>query len=191
LDDRLALLLHPVRIRLMHALRVGGRLTTSELCARLPDLSKASVYRQVERLVRGGVFEVESERRVRGVVERRYRLVPRAATVSADEATGMTLEDHRKVFTAAMAMLMADFGSYLDCANANPTADKVSYRQYVVWLSPEERAQLVDNMSRMLRSLMRKKSTGGRAPHILSTVFFPASHPQPPIVRPLKRSRVA
>src|SRR5215469_9099426 len=92
LDERLALLLHPVRMRLVHAMRAGGSLTTRELCTQLPDLPKATVYRQVERLARGGVFEIESERRVRGVVERRFRLVPGAATVSAEDAKAMTLE---------------------------------------------------------------------------------------------------
>ena len=51
--SRLALLLHPVRMRLVNALSAGRSLTTTELCARLPDLPKATVYRQVAQL-RGG-----------------------------------------------------------------------------------------------------------------------------------------
>jgi DNA-binding transcriptional ArsR family regulator len=174
-DERLALLLHPVRLRLVHALRAGGSLTTRELCARLPELPKATIYRQVERLARGGVLEVESERRVRGAVERRYRLVPEAAAVNAADARSMTLEDHRRVFPAAMAALMADFDAYLDRPDADPFADQVSYRQYVVWLSPQERARFIDELGRLVRSLTANEVNDNRAAHILSTLFFPAT----------------
>jgi DNA-binding transcriptional ArsR family regulator len=175
LDDRLALLLHPVRLRLVHALRADGKLTTRELCARLPELPKATIYRQVERLARGGVFEVESERRVRGAVERRYRLVPEAAAVSADDARTMTIEDHRRVFPAAMAALMADFDTYLDRPDAAPFADQVSYRQYVLWLTPMERARFIAELGRLLRSLSPSQPNDDGAPYLLSTVFFPAN----------------
>lgn len=175
MDERLALLLHPVRMRLVHAMRAAGRLTTRELCAQLPDLPKATVYRQVERLARGGVFEVVSERRVRGAVERRYRLIASAAAVSVDDAKMMTLEDHRRAFTAAMAALIADFGAYLDRGRADPSADSVSYRQYLVWLSPDERSQLIDQLGKMVRGLALNGPQEDRAPHTLSTVFFPAS----------------
>ena len=180
MDERLALLLHPVRMRLVHAMRAAGSLTTRELCAQLPDLPKATVYRQVERLARGGVLEVESERRVRGAVERRYRLIPSAAAVSVDDARTMTLEDHRGAFTAAMAALIADFGAYLDRGRADPSADQVSYRRYLVWLSPEERSGLIDELSQMVRSLARNEPTETRTPHTLSTVFFPARSDAPP-----------
>ena len=64
--DTLELLAHPVRLRIVHAMRGGRTLTTAELGARLPDVSKAMLYRHVELLATGGVLEVAGERRVRG-----------------------------------------------------------------------------------------------------------------------------
>ncbi len=176
MDERLALLLHPVRLRLVHAMRAAGRLTTRGLCERLPDLPKATVYRQVARLARGGVFQVESEHKVRGVVERLYRLVPSAVAVSIEDAKAMTAEDHRRGFTAAMAALMADFDAYLDRPEASPVTDGVTYRQFVVWLTPEERSRLIDELGRIVLALARNAPDDVRAPHILSTVLFPAEH---------------
>jgi DNA-binding transcriptional ArsR family regulator len=174
LDARLELLLHPVRLRLVHALRLAGRLTTGELCARLPDLPKATVYRQVAKLADGGVFQVESERKVRGVMERLYRLDVGAANVSALDAARMTIEDHRQGFTAAMTALMADFSGYLDRDGANPLDDEVSYRQFVLWLTEEERSRLVTDLGRTVLGAVRHPMNEGRSPFILSTVFFPA-----------------
>lgn len=174
MDERLALLLHPVRLRLVHALRAGGRLTTGDLCGRLPDLPKATVYRQVERLMRGGVFEVDSERKVRGVVERTYCLALGGGAVSVEDARAMTPEDRRRGFTAAMAALMADFGAYLDRDDARPVDDAVSYRQFVVWLTPDERSRLIGELGRIVLSLTRNTADDARAPYLLSTIFFPA-----------------
>lgn len=177
--SRVELLLHPVRLRLVHATRAAGTLTTSELCARLPDVPKATVYRQVERLVSGGVFEVESTRQVRGAVERRYRLAEGGAVLDAAAARSMTLDDHRRGFTAAAAALIGDFHAYLDRDGADPMADEVSYRQYTVWLSPAERSQLIRDLSGPLRALTSNTPGGGRDPYMLSTIFFPSGGPPP------------
>ncbi len=64
------LLLHPVRLRIVHGLFGGRELTTTQLGARMPDVSKVTVYRQVAMLVEGGFMEVAGEQRVRGAVER-------------------------------------------------------------------------------------------------------------------------
>jgi hypothetical protein len=174
-STRLNLLLHPVRLRLVNTLAAGGTLTTAELCERLPDLAKATLYRQVELLRRGGVFEIESERRVRGAVERRYRLAPRGTLVDPDSARSMTLEDHRRGFTAAMAALMGEFNAYLDRGGAEPTRDEVSYKQFTLWLKPAERSRLIREFSRLLRPRMKRGPGAGRVPYLVSTIFFPAS----------------
>jgi DNA-binding transcriptional ArsR family regulator len=112
--NKLDLLLHPVRLRIVHAM-LGGRITTtSELCARLPDVSKASVYRHVALLAEGGLREVEGEQRMHGAVERRYRLHQARAVIDRDVAAPMSLEEHRNGFAAAMAALLAEFNAYLD-----------------------------------------------------------------------------
>jgi DNA-binding transcriptional ArsR family regulator len=107
-------LLHPVRLRILHAMSGGRTTTTSELCARLSDVSKATVYRHVALLAEGGLLEVEGEQRVHGAVERRYRLHQARAVIDQDAAALMSLQEHRNGFAAAMAALLAEFNAYLD-----------------------------------------------------------------------------
>jgi len=114
---------------------------------------------------------------VRGAVERRYRLVEGAAAVDMQAARSMTLDDHRAGFTAAAAALIGDFHAYLDRAGADPIADEVSYRQYTVWLSPEERSRLIRDIWGPLRALLENGPGDGRDPYLLSTIFFPSSGP--------------
>src|SRR5689334_7667798 len=108
------LLLHPVRLRIVHAMAGGRILTTSQLRARMPDVSKATMYRQIGLLADGGLLEVEGEQRVGGAVERRYRLRQPPPVIDADTAAKASLEDYRRAFSVAMAALLGEFDAYLD-----------------------------------------------------------------------------
>ncbi|MFB4301464.1 helix-turn-helix domain-containing protein [Actinomadura sp. NTSP31] len=169
--DTLELLAHPVRLRVVHAMRGGRLLTTSDLCARIPDVSKATVYRHIDLLVAGGVLEVAEERRVRGAVERRYRLHQDRAAI--DPGTPLSPDDHRRGFAAAMAALLAEFGAYLDRDGADPAADLVGYRQHAVWLSEEELRGLIAEMRAAIAPRLANRAAPGRAQYLLSPILFP------------------
>jgi DNA-binding transcriptional ArsR family regulator len=177
--DAVELLLHPVRLRIVHALSGGRALTTTELGARLPEVSKVTVYRQVALLAENGFLEVAGEQRVRGAVERRYRLRQDRPVVDAAAAAAMSLEDHRRGFAAAMAVLIAEFNSYLDRDGADPVADAASYRQGTLWLSPDELAEMISEMLGVLRARIASKPTPGRTPYLLSAILFPTGPPHP------------
>jgi DNA-binding transcriptional ArsR family regulator len=177
--DTADLLLHPIRLRVVHALAGGRELTTAELCARMPEVAKVSMYRHVALLAEAGFLEVAGEHRVRNVVERRYRLRRDRPTIDGDTAAALTLDDHRRGFAAAMAVLIAEFNAYLDRDGANPTADSVSYRQGTLWLSPEELTRLLGNLLAVLRPCLGNQPAAGRAPYLLSPILFPTQPHRP------------
>lgn len=177
------LLLHPVRLRIVHALSSGRELTTTQLCARIPDVSTVTVYRQVAPLVEGGFVEVAGEQRVRGAVERRYRLRQDRPVIDADTAAAMTPEDHRRGFATAVAVLIAEFNAYLERDGIDPAAEGVSYRQGMLWLSPDELAEMTRKMLGVLRESIANKPAPGRAPYLLSPILFPTAPPLPPETR--------
>jgi DNA-binding transcriptional ArsR family regulator len=177
--DTVDLLLHPVRLRIVHAMAGDRRLTTSQLCALLPDVSKATVYRHVGLLADGGLLEVDGEQRVRGAVERRYRLHRARAVIDAETAASVSVEDHRRVFAVAMATLLAEFGAYLDRDDADPAADLVGYRQHALWLSREELAEMIDEMRRVIVPRMGNEPSPDRTRHLISPILFPAEGSPP------------
>jgi DNA-binding transcriptional ArsR family regulator len=175
--DKLDLLLHPVRLRIVHVMSGDRTRTTSDLCARLPDVPKTTVYRHVGLLVEGGVLEVAEEQRVHGAVERHYRLRRDRTVIDADAAASMSLDDHRRGFTAAMAALLAEFNAYLDRDGADPTADSVGYRQGTLWLNPDELAEMIGALRDVYLSRAGNKPARGRSPHLVSAIFFPTGEP--------------
>jgi DNA-binding transcriptional ArsR family regulator len=177
--DVTELVLHPVRLRLIHALSADRELTTSQLCARLPEVSTVTVYRHVALLLKAGFLEIADERRIRGVVERRYRLRQDRPRIDEDDASAMSLEEHRRGFDVAMAVLVAEFHAYLECDGASPTADGVSYRQGTFWLTPGELGDLHHDLLRVLQPRLRNAPTPGRLPFLLSPIVFPNTSAEP------------
>ncbi|GAA3618213.1 helix-turn-helix domain-containing protein [Nonomuraea rosea] len=174
--DPVKQLLHPVRLRILHALSAASTLTIAQMCARMPEVPKITVYRQVAQLTEGGFLEVDGEQRVRGAVERRYRLCQDRPTIDADAAAAMSLDDHRRAFTASMAVLIAEFNAYLDRDGADPTADTVSYRQGTLWLSPDELTEMMADLLAVVRDRLANTPASGRTPYLLSAIFFPTSN---------------
>ncbi|MFE0022747.1 helix-turn-helix domain-containing protein [Amycolatopsis sp. NPDC059021] len=175
----MTLLLHPVRLRIVQAVADEQVFTTAQLCDRLPDVSRATVYRQLALLAEGGLVEVAGEQRIRGAVERSYRLRRGHAVIPAEDAARMTADEHRRGLAAVVASLLAEFDVYLGREGADPFADGVSYKQFSLWLDEDERASLTEEVRAAIAARAGNRPRKGRTRHLLAPIFFPAE-PGPP-----------
>ncbi|HEX6340824.1 helix-turn-helix domain-containing protein [Umezawaea sp.] len=166
------LLLHPVRMRILQALYDADPLTTAQLRERLPDIAPATMYRHVATLAEGGVLEVVDEKRVRGTIERSYRVRKEEALVDPAARATMTSEDHRRAFTAFTASLLGDFDRYLKNEGAVSTADGVVYRQAAVWLTEEEFKKMIEEIEKTVTKQTSEQKVA-RTRHIISLVSIP------------------
>src|SRR4051794_22023153 len=113
------LLLHPIRLRILQSFLGDRAMTTSQLQEELSDIPPATLYRHVSKLVDAGVLSIVNERRARGAIERTYTLRTSAASVNLNEVAKMSIEDHRKMFLAFVAGLMAEYDRYLEQGDVN------------------------------------------------------------------------
>lgn len=167
------LLLHPVRLRIVQAFLGGRDLTTADLRRELPEVAPATLYRQVNTLLDGGLLEVADERRVRGAVERTLRLRADRASVDAAEAATMTREEHRSGFLTFAAALIADFDRYLDRDDIDLGRDLVGYRQTALNLSDEEMLDFLRRYGELLGSVIGRPLTADRTRRLFTTVVVP------------------
>lgn len=171
--DTMTLLLHPVRLRIVQAISDERVFTTSQLCDRLPDVSKATMYRQVALLADGGLVEMVDEQRIRGAVERSYRLRRGHAVIATEDAARMTADDHRRGLAAVIASVLAEFDVYLARDGADPVADGISYKQFSLWLDSRERASLTEDIRTAIAARIDNRPRKGRTRHLLTPIFFP------------------
>lgn len=172
--DTLDLLLHPVRLRIVHAMSGGRARSTNDLCAELADVPRTSVYRHVGILAQAGVLEVADERRVHGAVERRYALRRDRAVIDQRTAATMRPDDHKRTFALAMSVLLSAVNAYLDRPGADPVTDALGYTQFVLWLTDEERARLIDQFIAAITAVRDNAASARRRPYLLSPVLIPA-----------------
>ena len=162
-------LLHPVRLRILQALLDGHPSTTAQLREQLPDVPPATMYRHIGTLTEAGVLEVLGERRVRGAIERTYRM--RWDRAGLENATP---DDHRRAFTAFAGSILAAFDRYLATEPADPAADGVTYRQAAVWLTDEEMAELSAELRAAVVARRDNPAAGGRTRRLIGLVSMPA-----------------
>ncbi|WP_159616555.1 helix-turn-helix domain-containing protein [Arthrobacter zhaoguopingii] len=171
------LLLHPVRLRVVQALLGDRALTTAQLGELLPDVPAATLYRQVSVLVEGQVLQVVTERKVRGAVERTYRLVQAAAEVDVSELRRMTADQHRRGFLTFVAGLLAGFDRYLEAhadgdGRVDPVADRLTYRQTVMYLSDDELDEMLHQFGRLVAQFRDTPAGPGRSRRAISIVLL-------------------
>jgi Helix-turn-helix domain len=167
------LILHPVRLRIIHAFLGDRALTATELRSELPDVAPATLYRQVARLVEAGVLGIVAERRVRGATERTYVLRVSSANIGLGELESMSAEDHRHAFMAFVAGLLADFDLYLARGDVDLVRDGVSYRLAGLWLDDAEFVELMRDLTRVLQPRVTNPPRAGRRRRILGYVLLP------------------
>jgi hypothetical protein len=140
------------------------------------------MYRHIAVLAEASVLEVVEEKRVRGTIERSYRVRPEHAVVDPAARAAMTREDHQRAFTTFMSSLIADFSRYLTAENADPIADGVVYRQAAVWVTDDEFTAMVEEIERAVVTRIGPTGGDGRTRRIVSLVVVPdqpASNPAP------------
>lgn len=167
------LLLHPLRLRIVQAFLGDRALTVAQLADELGDVSSASLYRHVSLLTTAGVLHVVSERRVRAVVERTYKLRLDAARIQPDEVATMTPEQHLAAFTAYVAGMLGDVERYLTTGKPDPMRDGASYRIGAMWLTDAELADLVLELQAVFLTRIANRPTKGRRRRTVYSVLVP------------------
>ena len=173
---RADLILHPARLRIILAFAsdVGSRqLTAQQVAAALPDLPQASLYRHIDRLHRGGVLAVASERRVRSTVERTYVLAAGGASLSPEELASATRDEQLGYFTTFAVGLIAQFERYLQRPELDMVADGAGYRTVVLNLSDAEFHEMAGALNAALARFVQLRPEPGRRRRLLATVLLP------------------
>ena len=136
---------NPIRMKIMQFLQISGEATTKQICEELHDVPQPTLYRHINYLLKEEVLIVKSERKVRGSLERLLALNEAKFTENIDIAD------------SAYQFLMALYGSfqrYSDKENADPFADMLSLRTYMLTLTDES----YGNLFKEIREVIDKYS---------------------------------
>ena len=177
--DILALLLHPVRLHIVHLLAADRRLTARQIAQAEPDIPQATLYRHLNQLVAGGLLRVVEERPVRNMTEKVYAL---ATPVQVDPADTVHLApaDLLTLFTAFVTLLLGDFRRYLQQQGEAPVdfrRDGVTFWQQTVCLSVADAWQVDQALKAALQPFLTRPTEGDAGRHLVTFTLMPAVEP--------------
>lgn len=170
--NKLDLVLHPVRMRIIMAL-AGQARTSAEISAELEDVPQATLYRHIHQLHEAGILEVVEERKVRNTIERVFTLKSGTAYASADELAEFTPEEHLQYFSGFLLTLLDDFSRFLQRANLPTELDQIGYQKLPLYVSPAEFADLSKSLNAALLPYLSNEPSVERHRRILALVTIP------------------
>lgn len=171
--NKVEIIMHPVRFKIIQVFLDGLSKTAKKVAKELKDVPQASLYRQLDALVKAEVLIVTEENQIRGAVEKVYSLNVPAVNMTNDDVKELTKEEHLQYFLFFTAQVTSDFEAYLDKGDINFLRDGVGYRQIALHLSDTEFLDYVKDLRRVYEKYMQNTPASNRTKRIISTITMP------------------
>jgi|SRR5690625_1699152 len=170
---KLDIILHPIRFRIIQRFLDGENRTAKQLAKELNDIAQATLYRQLDTLLKNKFLTIVEENQIRGTVEKVYALNYDAVNLTNEHIKQLSKADHLKYFLFFTMQLTKSFESYLENSDIDFKKDGVGYYQHVLNLSQEE----FENFTTDLRNVYEKydslPSAPDRTKRLISTITLP------------------
>jgi DNA-binding transcriptional ArsR family regulator len=167
--SRFDLIVHPVRLQILHAFGGGDLvLTHDELVARLSGMSPAMLEEHLGILLENGILARSGEGR-----ETRYRVDSEEARIGPGDIRQATPADHLRYFTTFVAGLIENFSRLIRRPNVDVSEAGVSYRQATLHLDKEERERLSAELEEVFERYAANTPGGQRRPMVVTRIIMP------------------
>ena len=151
------IMLNPIRLRIVQELAGSKEMTTNELCEKLPDIARATLYRHVNLLLENNILAVISEKKVRGSLERTLSL--NVGEISKQN----TLENAAQTALTFLMSKYASFQKYFSADDPQPGKDKVFLNNTILMANDEEFDQFLLELRNILIKYNFEFAEGRRA----------------------------
>lgn len=175
MQSKILAMTHPVRMRIMQALLNGNEMTAGEIAKKLGDIPQASLYRHINTLLEEEIIKVARENKIRGTVEKVFKLSDSLESDTEKEVENASREEHLNYFFTFLLSLLGQYEEYLQEDNINMKDDGVGFRQCMVYLNDEEFLELVTHIQTRLVEAMKNQPGNKRKLRSISSIIIPVA----------------
>lgn len=161
------IIMNPTRQRIIQYLIIHNEGTTKEIHAELSDIPSASLYRHIKALHEHRCIEVVSEKKLRGTIERTWRLT------KDPFGTNPTSEDITFLFQNGLLSLLSSFQKYFSSEDADPQRDLLSLSTSTLLLTDEEFMNFLQKIGAILNEVIQNQPIEGRKPRRITFISSP------------------
>lgn len=175
MDSRiLSGLLNPVRMKILQLFLQHETETVKRIAEELPDIPTASLYRHINKMVEDGILEICAEYKIRGTVEKVYRLKSNPLLQVNEQIKDASKEELFGYFYSYTMALLSDFENYLMGQDYDLVEDKVGFRSFPLYLNDQECEELLHTIKESLVKFENNKPGEERRLRKFSFVMMPA-----------------
>lgn len=171
-QKKLDLMYHPVRIRIIRLLSLKT-LTTKEIGDELSDVPTGTLYRQVKLLYDGHFLEVVKTVPKRGTVEKYFRLKKGSTDVKASDSATLSIDTLITQFRFFTESINNDYIQYLETRSHSKEPHPISYNQYILNLTVEERNEFYRKLIELLDEFDHRDKKEGQKAWLVSSIVIP------------------
>lgn len=166
-------LLNPVRMKILQFLIKNETATVKNISEDMPNIPPASLYRHINKLIADDILEICAENKIRGTVEKVYRLKTNPFAEVNKQIKDYSGEELFNMFYTYVMTLLDDFQNYLNTKDYDLERDQVGFRSYPLYLSDEECDEFFKDLKKSLNKLQENKTVEGRRLRKFSLVMMP------------------
>ncbi|GCD11860.1 helix-turn-helix domain-containing protein [Clostridium tagluense] len=159
-------MLNPARMRIIQELSTRRSITATELCEKISDVPRTTMYRHINILLDNNILSVVSEKKIRGSLERTLAL--NIGEISKNN----TLKNASQNALGFLMNRYARFHNYFSGENPDPAKDKIFLNNSVLMMDDNEFDQFLSE----LRGLIIKYNfevANGRKARDISVISAP------------------
>lgn len=151
------IILNPVRMRIIQELSTRESITANELCEKISDIPRTTMYRHIKILVDSNIITVLSEKKVRGSLERTMAL-------NISELTKHnTIENATENAFGFLMSIYGKFHRYFSSENPEPGKDKIFLNNTVLMMNDVEFDEFLGELRNLLLKYNLEMSEGRKA----------------------------
>lgn len=132
MKDITEVMLNPIRMRIIQTLAASESMTATEICEKISDIPRTTLYRHIKILLDNDILSVVSEQKIRGSFERTLALN------IGEIAKHNTLENATQNAFAFLMNKYAAFQKYFNRENPDPARDKIFLNNTILMTTDEE-----------------------------------------------------
>ena len=172
-DKIMECITYPVKCKILLEIYSHGRATAKHLSDALGDISQATLYRNLKKMLSDGIIKVVEETQVRGTVEKTYALAfdlnENFETILAENSGTLYMQ----VFTHYFLGFAKQFREYCKSPNIRIKEDMSGFSLSHIYLSDEELTNLMRSISNEIHAAEKNKPKAGRKLRTLGLIVSP------------------
>ncbi|WP_026691199.1 helix-turn-helix domain-containing protein [Alteribacter aurantiacus] len=160
------IMLNPIRMRIVKTIAKNECMTSTEICVRIKDVPRTTLYRHISTLIDAGILKVVDENKIRGSVER-------ILAMNVDEiAKHNTAENEPQQAFRFLMNIYGKFEKYFNEEKNVPANNVVFLNNTVMMMDDQEFDQFLSELQQLLLKY-DYESADGRKPRDISIISSP------------------